>query len=92
MTSPNPPLKEVQEASKRKGSKNGSGGISGGCLGRCFGWVENAFAKAKSFLKNISIMNQNKTTLTCQRCRKWFAEADLIISPKGSFCEECYYE
>ncbi len=30
--------------------------------------------------------------LNCLKCGKWFREDNLIISPRGSFCEDCYYE
>jgi hypothetical protein len=37
-------------------------------------------------------MSENKKTLTCLGCRKWKGEEELIISPKGAFCEECYFD
>ncbi|RHZ37757.1 hypothetical protein GvMRE_I1g693 [endosymbiont GvMRE of Glomus versiforme] len=30
--------------------------------------------------------------LNCLKCSKWFDEENLIIIPKGSYCEDCYYE
>lgn len=30
--------------------------------------------------------------LTCQQCGKWFKDDDLMITPKGAFCEDCYQD
>lgn len=34
----------------------------------------------------------NKTSLACYKCHKYFSEDNLINTLKGFFCENCYIE
>jgi len=29
--------------------------------------------------------------MKCLKCGKWTQDDNLLITPKGSFCEDCYY-